>query len=150
MIRGTKDFWTGLIYIFFGSGAILIARDYDMGRAVKMGPAYFPTVLGGLLILIGILSITRSFLKEGTPIGSFTFRGLGLVVVSVVLFGLIVRGAGVAIALPLLVFASASASKRFQWVPTLLLASGLTVFCVFVFLKGLGVPLPLLGTWFGK
>ena len=42
MIRSTKDFWTGLIYIFFGVSAILIARDYSMGTGVKMGPAYFP------------------------------------------------------------------------------------------------------------
>ena len=37
MIRSAKDFWTGLIYIFFGSSAILIARDYGMGTALKMG-----------------------------------------------------------------------------------------------------------------
>jgi hypothetical protein len=45
MIRNPKDFWTGLIYIFFGSSAIVIAREYGMGTAIKMGPAYFPTVL---------------------------------------------------------------------------------------------------------
>ena len=50
MIRNAKDFWIGLIYIFFGSSAILIARDYNMGTAIKMGPAYFPTILGGLLL----------------------------------------------------------------------------------------------------
>ncbi len=50
MIRSTKDFWTGLIYLFFGVSAILIARDYGMGTGGKMGPAYFPTILGGLLL----------------------------------------------------------------------------------------------------
>lgn len=149
MIRGTKDFWTGLIYIFFGSGAILIAREYDMGRAIKMGPAYFPTVLGGVLIFIGLLSLIRSFMKEGTPIGAFTLKGLAFVSLSVVVFGLIVRGAGLLVALPVLVLVSAYASTRFRWIPSILLAAGLTVFCIFVFLKGLGVPLPLLGTWFG-
>ena len=53
MIRNPKDFWIGLIYIFFGSSAILIARDYSMGTAIKMGPAYFPTILGGLLLTVG-------------------------------------------------------------------------------------------------
>ncbi len=150
MIRGTKDFWTGLIYIFFGSSAIYIARDYGMGKAIKMGPAYFPTVLGGLLILIGIIAIVRSFLRAGTPIGGFSFKGLALVIVSVVLFGLVVRGAGLLIALPLLVLVSAYASKQFRWLPSLLLAVGLTLFCAFVFLKGLGIPLPILGPWFGR
>jgi len=149
MIRSTKDFWTGLIYIFFGSSAIIIARNYPMGTAIKMGPSYFPTVLSGLLILIGIISLVRSFLKTGTPIGRFTFKGLALVVVSTVLFGLIVRGAGLVIALPLLVIVSAFASKDFRWVPSLLMAAGLTLFCIAVFLKGLGIPLPILGSWFG-
>ena len=149
MIRSGKDFWTGLIYIFFGSSAIIIARNYPMGTAIKMGPSYFPAVLSGLLILIGIISLVRSFLKTGTPIGRFTFKGLALVVVSTVLFGLIVRGAGLVIALPLLVIVSAFASKDFRWVSSLLMAAGLTLFCIAVFLKGLGIPLPILGSWFG-
>ena len=149
MIRSDKDFWTGLIYIFFGSSALIIGRDYPMGTAIKMGPSYFPAVLSGLLILIGIISLVRSFLKTGTPIGRFAFKGLALVVVSTVLFGLIVRGAGLVIALPLLVIVSAFASKDFRWVPSLLMAAGLTLFCIAVFLKGLGIPLPILGSWFG-
>jgi putative tricarboxylic transport membrane protein len=53
------------------------------------------------------------------------------------------------IALPLLVIISALASSQFRWVPTIALAAGLTVFCAFVFIKGLGVPLPLIGPWLG-
>ena len=120
-----------------------------MGRAVKMGPAYFPTVIGGLLILVGIISVVRSFLQPGTPIGGFTLKGLALVIVSVIVFGLIVKGAGLAIALPVLVMISAFASNQFRWGPSLALAAGLTLFCVLVFIKGLGVPLPILGVWFG-
>jgi hypothetical protein len=149
MIRSTKDFWTGLIYIFFGGTAVIIARDYPMGTALKMGPAYFPTVLGGLLVFIGILAVIRSFLKSGTPIGAFAIKGLALVIASTVLFGLLVRGAGLIVALPALVIVSASASCRFRWAPTLLLAAGLTIFCTLVFLRGLGIPLPILGPWLG-
>jgi hypothetical protein len=43
-IRHPKDFWTGVIYIAFGLAAIIIGRDYEMGTATKMGPAYFPIV----------------------------------------------------------------------------------------------------------
>jgi len=148
--RNPKDFWTGLIYIFFGSSAILIARDYGMGTAVKMGPAYFPTILGGLLVGIGAISVVRSFIVSGAPIGAFAFKGLILVIVSVLVFGFIVRGAGLAVALPLLVIISALASMRFRWRPTLIMAAGLTIFCVLVFLKGLGIPLPIIGPWFGR
>lgn len=149
MIRSVKDFWTGLIYVFFGSSAVIIARDYGMGTALKMGPAYFPTVLGGLLVLIGIISLVRSFVRAGSPIGSFTVKGLLLVVASTVVFGLIVRGAGLVVALPVLVIVSAYASDEFRWGPSLALAAGLTVFCILVFLKGLGIPLPMVGPWFG-
>lgn len=149
MIRSTKDFWTGLIYIFFGSSAVLIASDYGIGTALKMGPAYFPTILGALLLLIGIISLVRSFIQPGSPIGGFTFKGLLLVIASTLVFGLIVRGAGLVIALPALVIISAYASVDFRWGPSLALAAGLTVFCILVFLKGLGVPLPILGSWFG-
>lgn len=149
MIRSAKDFWSGLIYVFFGLSAILIARDYGMGTALKMGAAYFPSVLGGLLVVIGTISLIRSFLVAGTPIGGFAFKGFSLVIAAVVIFGLIVRGAGLGVAVPLLVVISAIGSARFRWVPTLIMAAGLTVFCVLVFVKGLGVPLPIIGPWLG-
>ena len=149
VIRSPKDFWTGIIYIVFGLSAVLIARDYGMGTALKMGAAYFPAVLGALLTLIGIISLARSFIERGSPIGGLAFKGLLLVVGSTLVFGLIVRGAGLAIALPVFVIMSAYASVHFRWGPSLALAAGLTLFCVLVFLKGLGVPLPTLGLWFG-
>jgi hypothetical protein len=144
-----KDFWTGVIYIFFGTSAILIARGYVMGTAVKMGPAYLPSILGGLLILIGFISLIRSVWKQQTPISRITIKGLILVFVSTVLFGLLVRKTGLVVTLPLMVLVSASASKDFRWIPSILMALGLTLFCTFVFLKGLGIPLPVIGPWFG-
>jgi hypothetical protein len=149
MIRSTKDLWAGLIYIFFGGSAIVIARDYGMGTAVKMGPAYFPTILGGLLLVVGAIAVIRSFIVPGTPISAFVFKGLILVIVSTLLFGFVVRGAGLAVALPLLIIISALASTRFRWRPTLIMAAGLTISCILVFLKGLGIPLPVIGPWFG-
>lgn len=149
MTRNPKDFWTGLLYILFGSSAILIARDYGMGTGGRMGPAYFPTTLGGLLIVIGAISVIRSFIVHGAPIGTFAFKGLALVSVSVLIFGIVVRGAGLAVAIPILVIISAYASKRFRWGPTLLIAAGLTMFCSLVFIRGLGIPLPIMGPWFG-
>jgi hypothetical protein len=149
MRHNPKDFWTGLLYIFFGVSAVVIARDYPMGTAFRMGPAYFPTILGALLALIGAISVMRSFVTTGTPIGGFTFKGLFLVTLSVVVFGFLVRQVGLALALPLLVVVSASASARFRWQAALIMAAGLTIFCALVFVKGLGVPLPILGPWLG-
>jgi hypothetical protein len=148
-IRGTKDFWTGLIYIFFGASAVIIGRDYPMGTAFRMGPAYFPTILGGLLVFIGLISLVRSLIVKDAPIGAFALKGLILVIASVMLFGFLAKSAGVVIALPLLVIVSAYASARFRWGATLALATGLTLFCILVFLRGLGVPLPIVGPWLG-
>jgi Tripartite tricarboxylate transporter TctB family len=150
MIQSTKDFWSGLIYIFFGLSAIVIAREYGMGTALKMGAAYFPTLLGGLLIIIGGISVIRGFVIRGAPVGAFAFKGLLMVVGATLLFGLTVRGVGLAIALPVSVILSAAASSRFGWKPTMLIAAGLTLFCVLVFVKGLGIPLPVIGPWFGR
>ena len=148
-IRNEKDFWIGVVYVAFGSAAIIISRTYNMGTALKMGPAYFPTILGSLLIVIGIVSLVRSFIKQGSPFGVFALKALILIIASIILFGFIVRGAGLVIALPILVIISSYASNRFRWKYSIALATGLTIFCILVFLKGLGVPLPILGSWFG-
>ncbi len=149
MIRSIKDLLAGLIYIFFGASAILIARDYQMGTAFKMGPAYFPTALSILLIVVGSISVIRAFILPGAPIGAISLKGLALVTGSVVVFGLVVRGAGLVIALPLLLFISAAGSVKFRWQTMLMIAVGLTISCILVFVKGLGVPLPIIGPWLG-
>ncbi len=138
-----------MIYLAIGLAAVAIARDYDMGSALRMGPAYFPTMLGGLLALIGAGAIVRAFLNPGEPIGKLALKGALLVCGGTVLFAVLLRGAGLIAALIVLVLVSSYASVRFRWGSAILLAVGLAVFCVLVFVKGLGVPLPLAGSWFG-
>ena len=147
--RNPKDLYAGLIYIAIGVAAIYIGRELPMGTALQMGPAYFPTVLGGLLAFIGLISLLRSFLRGGMPIDSFAWRPLLIIVGATLVFGLLVRGAGLIVALPLFVLMTAFASAQFRWVPSLALAAATTVFCAVVFVAGLGVPLRLLGRWFG-
>jgi hypothetical protein len=149
LIRSPKDFWAGLLYAGFGAAAVLIARDYGMGSSSRMGPAYFPTVLGGLLLLIGIASLIRSFFARGEPIGAIAWKGMFLVTLATVLFGVLLRPAGLVPALATLILVSAAASIkfRFDW-RALTLMGGLIVFCALVFVKGLGIPVPLLGPWF--
>lgn len=148
-IRNPKDFWAGLTYIAIGLAALYIAQDYAMGTAVRMGPGYFPKVLGSLLALIGLIALVRSFLRPGEAVGRLAWREALLVLGATALFGLLVRGAGLALSLFVLVLVSAYASRQFRLRPTLLLAVGLAVFSVLVFIKGLGIPLPLWGSWFG-
>ena len=148
-IRNPKDFWAGLIYLVIGLGAVVLAQDYKMGTAFKMGPGYFPVVLGGLLAVIGVVSVGRSLVSDGEPIGRFALKGLLLVVGGMLLTGFLFRKAGLVVVLPLLIMITSYASIKFRWKTSLVLAVGLTAFCVLVFAYGLGLPLPLFGKWFG-
>jgi hypothetical protein len=148
-IRSPKDFWAGALYVAFGASAIAIGAEYGLGTALKMGPAYFPTVLGVLLCLIGAISLVRSFVTPGEPVGRFALKPLALITVSILAFGFLARGAGLVVVIPLLVIVSAAVSMHFRWWAAALLAIGMTAFCVLVFSKGLGVPLPIVGPWFG-
>jgi hypothetical protein len=148
IFRNPKEFWVGIIYVVIGSVALYLGRELEMGRAGEMGPAYFPTILCALLIGVGVISLARSFFRTGTPIGKLAIRGMTLITLGIVLFGVLVRGAGLAVALPALVLVCSFASTRFRWSTTIFMAAGITVFCVLVFLKGLGIPLPVLGPWF--
>jgi hypothetical protein len=148
-IRHPKDFWTGIIFVFFGLAAVYIGQDYQMGTVGRMGPAYFPTILGTLLALIGAAAVIRSLLRPGEAIGKFYIKNLVLILAAVILFGVLMRGAGLVPAVLAVVLVSAYASPKFTWLPSLLIAAGLAVFSIVVFVKLLGLPLPILGPWLG-
>ncbi len=146
-----KDLWAGVLYIAFGATAFWIGRDYPMGTSGRMGAGYFPTVLSVVLVLIGCLSVARSFLRDGDAVGAIAWKPLGLIVGATALFGLLLQTAGLIVALLGLVLLSAVASQHFRL--DLKASIGLVLlvgFCVLVFVKGLGVPLPLFGSWFGE
>ncbi|MFJ7568031.1 tripartite tricarboxylate transporter TctB family protein [Herminiimonas sp. NPDC097707] len=148
-IRHPKDFWTGIIFLCIGLAAIIIGLDYSMGTAGKMGPAYFPTILGGLLALIGLVAVGRSFFIDGEPIGKFAVKELVLILTGVLLFGVLIRGAGLVAATFALILFSAYASTKFSWRNGILLAAGAATFSVVVFVKLLGLPIAIIGPWFG-
>ena len=86
-IKNGRDFWAGLMFLGFGLGFMLVAQNYPMGSAVRMGPAYFPTVLGGMLAVLGGMVFFRAFVsKFEHPLKVFTFRPL-LLVASIVVGG---------------------------------------------------------------
>jgi len=148
LIRNPKDFWSGAIYIVFGVAAVVIGRDYTMGTAGRMGPAYFPTVLGTLLAIVGSIAVVRSMFASGDAVGKIALKDLALILGAVVLFGVLVRGAGLVAAVMTLVLLSAFASAKYRVLPSVLLAIGLAAFSVLVFVVGLGLPMPIVGPWF--
>ena len=146
-IRHPKDFWTGTIFVLIGASTVIIGQDYGMGTAGRMGAAYFPVVLGYLLSLIGTIGIARSTLRRGEPVTRFHVKELVLIIGAVLLFGILVRGAGLVPAALGLVTLSAYAGSKFHFGKTLVLAIGLATFAVLLFVKLLGLPMTIVGPW---
>ena len=96
-IKAPKDFWAGLMFIGIGGFFMIWAlTHYQMGTAVRMGPAYFPTVLGGLLVLLGVLVFIESFAMQGPPLVlPFNIVDLILAVLVYVALGWIFKKAGI-------------------------------------------------------
>jgi hypothetical protein len=142
-LRDNKDFWSGLMLIGAGAAALIIGLEYRLGSALRMGPGYFPSVLGGILILLGFIVLAKG-LKSGDRIdGRWSLRALILLPMSLVLFGLLMEYAGFVPALLVLIVGSGAAGEDFKVGETLILAIVLTLCAVAVFIWGLGLPFPL-------
>jgi hypothetical protein len=96
-IKAPKDFWAGLMFIGFGVFFMIWAlTHYQMGTAVRMGPAYFPTMLGGLMLFLGALVLIESFAMEGPPLTlPFNIVHLIVAVLVYVVLGWIFKQAGI-------------------------------------------------------
>jgi hypothetical protein len=147
--RNAKDLLAGCMFVIFGSAFLYFAQDYPLGSARRMGPAYFPVVLSLILIGIGIVTVARSFVVAGPAVRDVAAKALALVTAAIVLFGLLVQGAGLGVAVAALVLVAAMASRSFRPLPTLVLAAALAVVCVLVFIAGLGLPFRAIGPWLG-
>ena len=114
-IRGPRDFYSGLLFIVVGALTVIIAVNYPIGQAERMGPGYFPRALGTVLMLLGAISVWRSFRLPGPPIARWKWRPIIVVLGSVIVFGLIVQTVGLALSTIFLVFVSSAASHEFRW-----------------------------------
>lgn len=148
-IRAEKDFWAGLLYVALAAAFLWFGRDYKMGAASRMGPGYFPLTLGWILMGFGVVSIVRSMVTDGSPVGGIAWKKLAVITAGVIAFGALIGPAGLVFALPALVIISALSSEQSEYdIKALLVLIGLTIFCIVVFVKGLGVPMPIFGSWF--
>jgi hypothetical protein len=139
-----KDFWAGAFLIAVGAGAMFVARHYTFGTSLRMGPGYFPNILGGLLILFGLYFLVVSWRRGEKIEGAWSLRALFVLPLSLVLFGVLIDRAGFVPAMLVLIFCSATASTEFKPVEVLLFSVFLTALAVAVFVWGLGLPYPLI------
>ena len=142
-IKSPKDFWAGLLFVAFGLFSLLVARTYRMGSATSMGPAYFPTLLGGLMAGLGAVVFFRSFVIAGSKVPPISLKQLFLITLALVAFGYLLKPLGLVLSLALLIGISAFAGHESRLPEVLLLAAGLIVMALLVFVTGLGLPFPL-------
>ena len=143
-IKSPKDFWAGLMFIATGLFFSLWALEfYQMGTAVRMGPAYFPAVLGFLQVALGLMIFGGSFAIEGPKVPRFNFRPLILVTVATVAYGYLMKPGGLVVATAALVYISAFGGHEFNWKEVTILFVILILFSVLVFVKGLTLPFPI-------
>lgn len=148
-IRNYNELGAGAIYLLFGVSALWFGRDYPMGTGARMGPGYFPIILGALLAGFGVIALGRSLILKNIAIPTFAFRKLILVTGSIVLFAVLLPYIGVVVSLVTLMLVGASASSRFRlhWRYVLGILAFVAI-CTFVFVYALGVPIPLAGSLF--
>lgn len=139
-----KDFLAGAMLIATGIAAILIARGYPFGSTFRMGPGYFPSVLGGVLTLFGLSLLIRGLRSTERIEGGWSPRALIVLPLSFVLFGWLMDHAGFVPALAVLIFGSAAGGSEFKFGEVALLTAVLTALSVGIFIWGLGLPYPLL------
>lgn len=145
-ITSQKDFNAGLMFIAFGLLFAIVAKNYPIGTAVRMGPAYFPTILGWLLVVLGAIVLIQSFVVREAKPKQVDPRALLWILGSVLAFALLVGpiDAGLVPACAVIVVMSACGSREFRWRAAVISATVLTLASVAVFYYGLGLPFKLL------
>lgn len=138
-----KDLWVGLFFIVFGFGAYWIALEYPTGSALRMGPGYFPRIVAGLLVPIGLLVLWGALRSEGDGIERIRFRPLIAITLAVLVF-VFVNRLGILLCATLVIALSALGSTETRWREVAISILVLNLLVYLVFMRGLGLQFPLL------
>lgn len=152
-----KDFWGGVLFALIGLIFAVIARGipglsfmpgYSMGTPARMGPAFFPFYLGMILFALGVIIAIGGFRKasvgEEAKFPTYHWRPILFVLGAVVMFGLILKPAGMLLSGLLLVIVSSMGNpEKFHTRDVIILGVVLVIFCALVFVWGLKLPIPL-------
>jgi hypothetical protein len=154
-IKSQKDFWSGAMFMAFGVAFAWGASTYSIGTGAKMGPGYFPLMLGVLLAVLGAVIALKALSVEtadGDPIGKWAWKPLFLVLAAVCAFGFLIVGVrvggvktpefGMVIAIFVMTILASLASE-FKLRDVLILASALSIFSYLVFVVALKLPFPM-------
>lgn len=142
-IRSQSDFWCGVIFVVIGVAFILLARRYNFGTAARMGPGYFPTLVGALLAGLGLLLAVPALLRDGEAFPKLHLRPLLLVLAGIVAFSLLLAPLGFVLAAMVLMVVAGFADPDLRFFESAGVAVFLTAVSVVVFVILLGLPFEL-------
>ncbi len=152
---GKRDFYAGGLMLLLGLGIALKGATYRPGTLMHMGPGFFPTALGVLLVILGI-AIAATALSPSAQGGEHSESILPenpqwwswfCILMSPVLFIFFGRYFGMAPGTFACVAIAAMGDKQATWKSTIILATVVTVFGVGLFSYFLQVPMPIFSWW---
>lgn len=142
---------SGFLFILIGSVFLFGTVELPYGTWRRIGPGGFPALIAGLLILMGLIVSIRGLINSShhPEVPRFHFNKLGFVIASLVLFGLTIRGAGMLPAIMLSTIVASRAVPRQRLIAVVFYGLFLGAVSSLVFVTALGMPVAILGPWFG-
>lgn len=141
------DACAGVLFVLAGLFFAYQSLGMELGTSLRMGPGYFPLVLAGVLMLLGVTVLIKAVRNQAEPIGPIAFRGIFLILPAPIFFGLTVRGLGFVVSLFLTALIASFASQKMKPGRAVLLAFAVTIFSTLVFSYALGLPFRRFGPW---
>ncbi|MDT7517894.1 tripartite tricarboxylate transporter TctB family protein [Rhodoferax sp. TBRC 17660] len=158
-IKSQKDFFSGLMFIVVGAAFALGASTYSIGTGARMGPGYFPLVLGVLLAIIGIAVTFTSLVVEtedGDKVGKFAWKPLFFIISANLVFGACIGGLpmiglkplGLIVGIYLLTYIASHAGDEHKFKEVAVLATVLAILSYVAFIVLLKLQFPVWPAYF--
>lgn len=138
-IKSQQDFFSGLMFMGVGTAFGWSAfTSYSIGTGARMGPGYFPLILGVLLAILGAVITFKALVVEtsgGDKIGAWAWRPLFYIIAANLLFGVLLAGLpkygipamGLIVGIYGLVFVASMAEPSWKAKNSLILATVLAI-----------------------
>ena len=158
-IKSQKDFFSGLMFIVVGAAFALGASSYSIGTGARMGPGYFPLVLGVLLAIIGIAVTFTSLVVEtedGDKVGKFAWKPLFFIITANLVFGACIGGLpmiglkplGLIVGIYLLTYIASHAGDEHKFKEVAILSTVLALLSCVAFIVLLKLQFPVWPAYF--
>lgn len=157
-IKSQKDFFSGLMFMAVGVAFAWGATTYTVGTGARMGPGYFPLVLGVMLAILGAVIAFKSLVVEtedGEKLGSWAWKPLFFIIAANLVFGLMLGGLpslkipamGLIAGIYALTFIASLAGEEFKFKEVVILATVLSIMSYAAFILLLKLQFPVWPTF---